>query len=278
VGSDGALDISEFLDTRFGDWSVSIETADRDLGSLVVRVRVIDAAGNEHSDEIYLSLIDRTPPELELEKVSGGTATVTKGKNLVVMGNASDDVGIKLVKYRIDMGPWIPMFGVVTDGVLTLTVLTEGISTGQHVLEVMVVDKSDNERSASMPFDVKKPPEEAGLSGLTVGLAAAGAVLVVVLLFVVMRQRRVSAPEMAEIPSESDVGMQEEPEAPESPEPESPAPESPAPESPEPESPAPEGPEPESPAPEGPEPETPPMDEDAPRVPEGTDQEEKSGP
>jgi hypothetical protein len=199
VGDKGFENITRHMDPRLGTWEVTVATADLPIGSLTVEVRVRDAAGNDATEEVLIELVDGTSPTVVLTTPPGGMPRALSGQTLVVPGTAMDDVGVKLVSYRVDGGAWVPVSGALVGRALNVTVLTQGLTAGMHLLDVKVQDAAGNSAIAKASFEVAEPPVKAGIP--TYVMAAVAVVAVMAALVAIMLLRRRGRPSEASAPA-----------------------------------------------------------------------------
>jgi hypothetical protein len=189
VGDKGFENITRHLDHRQGAWEVTVQTADLSLGSLTIEVRVRDAAGNDATAEVLVELVDGTSPVVALSVPPLDIPRVLSGQTIVIPGTAMDDVGVRLVSYRVDGGAWIPVSGALVGTALNVTVLTQGLKTGVHLLEVRVQDAAGNSAIAKGTFEVAEPPARAGIPTYVMAAVAVVAVVAVLLAILMLRRR-----------------------------------------------------------------------------------------
>ena len=173
VGVEDTRYVLENLDPVMGQWSIDIATAGRDLGQVLIEVRVEDAAGNMAVRSVVVDIVDRTDPTLHL--TGDAMPKAQRGKVLEVSASFSDDVGVTKLEYRVDGWSWIAVPCGFPCSNWSVQVPTADLSTGMHMLDVRVTDAAGNDVVGTTPFDVTPVPEAASIPATIV----AGAVLAV---------------------------------------------------------------------------------------------------
>ncbi len=210
VGIEEIRYILENLDPVLGQWSIDIGTNERDLGQLVIEVRVEDDAGNMAIQSVIVDIVDRTDPVLELAVDPQKQPSREKGKMLVVPANFSDDVGVTMLEYRVDGWTWMPVPCQFPCEGWDVEVPTDDLATGIHVLEVRATDAAGNDVVVSTPFEVTPVPEESSIStALIAGIVIAVVVVLLMVYFLVLRRRPVVDSSTEEVP---DGDIEREPE------------------------------------------------------------------
>lgn len=198
IDSGEPVDIMASLDPVVDQFLQGIPTMGMDLGEFLLEVQAEDTAGNLVIRSLLLTLVDRTDPELELV-LGPDLPEVEQGKEMIVPASFSDDVGVSKVEYRVDGWQWIPVLCLLPCQNWDVAVPSKGLSTGNHQLEVRVVDDAGNEVIKVTPFTVVAPPEQSSYGGWTIGGVAVAIIVAVVLaLFIMNRSKASEIPGKAE--------------------------------------------------------------------------------
>jgi len=121
-------------------------------GPHVVEVMAADAAGNQASSSIAVTVSNAVPPDSVAPQVSltSPASSATVSGTTTIAANASDNIGVASVEFRMD-------------GVLAATVTatpysyawdTSLITDGPHVLEVRAFDAAGNSANATIAVNV----------------------------------------------------------------------------------------------------------------------------
>ncbi len=143
------LDQKEWIDVGMNTSHtfVNLESAETS-----VEVRALGLQGEESDDSVRFT-VDLESPELEI--LSPEEDQVLDSKDIPLNWQGSDDLsGIESFEVRVDSGEWIDL-GTETDYTF------EGISDGDHTVEVRAVDEGGNKETQQVSFsvDTGKPTE-----------------------------------------------------------------------------------------------------------------------
>jgi hypothetical protein len=191
-----------------GPFDISIDTADMDLGQLLLEAWVEDAAGNVAEESVVVFIVDRSDPAIDLAVDPLKAPKVEKGKEVLVPAAFTDDVAVTKVEYRIDGWTWIQVPCEFPCESWDIMVPTGELSPGSHVLEVRVTDAAGNDAMVSTPFQVTAVPDESSTPiGMILGVLVAAVVAIVLVYFLVLGKGREAVPEQ-----EDEVEPEHEPE------------------------------------------------------------------
>jgi len=197
----GTYESHSYPSPAMGMFDIPVETADMDLGQLILEVWVEDAAGNMATETVIVNIVDRTDPAVDLTVDPLRMPKEEKGNDVVVPVTFSDDVAVTKVEYRVDGWTWVPVLCEFPCEGWDVMVPTDGISAGSHTLEVRVTDSAGNDAMVSTPFQVTPVPEGSSIStGLILGIVVAVVLVLVLVYFLVLRK-----PPEAEVPTEDHV-------------------------------------------------------------------------
>jgi hypothetical protein len=131
-----------------GVWQVvtgtSVTISSLTDGEHTISIRVTDIAGNEATDSVTV-LVDTTAPSVEITAPVDGA---TVGTEVTVEWTADDGSGsgVEPAEVRIDEGTWT----VASGSSHTFT----GLTSGEHTVDVRVMDGAGNEGTDSVTFTV----------------------------------------------------------------------------------------------------------------------------
>ena len=137
---------------------------------------------NGANDSVVVRVLPRQPVIEMLTEIEGSLT-----KDILIEGNASADVDIQRVEYRIDGGEW-EMADGTTAWSFTLPVID--LPIGNHTLEVRVWDGFDNGMTGPVPFVVDRQPgggADDGVGPWWLVVVAIVAAVVVIALYIVRR-------------------------------------------------------------------------------------------
>ncbi len=129
----------------------------RDLtsGEYTVEVKCVGPLG-ETAEESVDFIVDLTPPEIEV--VDPEDEEVLESEECIVEWQGSDELsGIEEYEIRIDSGEWKDL-GTETDHTF------DGLSPGNHTVEIRATDEVGNEGSKQVTFQVDKDEPSQGRS------------------------------------------------------------------------------------------------------------------
>ncbi|MBS3817019.1 MAG: S8 family serine peptidase [Candidatus Thermoplasmatota archaeon] len=147
------IDYHEFMKDG-GSWqdigSENTHTVENlDDGEHSVSVKAVDTAGNSQTDDVTFT-VDTTPPQLEITSPADGEIM---GTGSVTVEWSGQPMGSDIEQYetRIDSNQWI-----VKD--MSTEHTFEGLSDGEHTVEVKAVDQAGNSKIATSTFKVDTTP------------------------------------------------------------------------------------------------------------------------
>ena len=191
------------------EWSVEVNATDLPLGTVEINVRAFDWQWLSSSMYLTIVLVDRTAPVcIMLPPEKGPIHEAEWGHNIQFHGNATDDVGVTKVCYRVDGGSWVPVQGGVNKTSIWFDVLTAGLVIGMHTLDVRVADAAGNQDVETTTFLVKERPEEGGLP--TMAITAIALVAIIIIITVLLLTRRGRRPSGTEPAGDLEPGLLED--------------------------------------------------------------------
>ena len=136
-----ATDIPDAHD--WNRWSFEWETIGERPGLHILKARVTNEDGRQAYAELMLTLIDVTPPELYIIE-PGDNSIYKHGEAITFSGDATDDVGIEELLYRLDNGPEMDIMDELEGSSWEFTLATGYLMEGAHRLSIIALDLEEN--------------------------------------------------------------------------------------------------------------------------------------
>jgi hypothetical protein len=165
---DSWTDITKELSGAAWTYMVSTRTPLLWPDLYTISVRAFDASGNEGIDEISLTLIDRTPPELEI-LTPGNNARFEPGDTIDVTGYAEDNYQLHRLQVKINDGRrWrdISKNLEVETGSWSAEIDTGDLVEGSNEVTFRITDIYGNEKEENLQVTLVSGPADSDDDGV----------------------------------------------------------------------------------------------------------------
>ena len=125
-----------------GEWSYLWDTSEA-----IVHDHLISANCGDAYDEIFISLIDTIPPEIEIIEPQDGE--IINADSLIISGHSMDNVDVEKVEVAIDYGEYVEANGIRN---WSIEWDISGLALGDHFIFAKAIDLSGREAIYRVSF------------------------------------------------------------------------------------------------------------------------------